>query len=84
MAGKSASALFVVTTSSFISIVGDEQTIGRLDNALSHAQFEVTEPDVAVMATALLLVFKTCARPEELMLTTDGVPDFQVTDFVMS
>ena len=69
-------------------MVGDEQTIGKVDSALSHAGGEVISvPEefvvLAVMETALLLVASTVASPAVLMPTICGFPDVQVTELVM-
>jgi hypothetical protein len=78
MAGRSASVWPSVITSSFMSIVGLGHTTGRVASALTYAIFEVTVPELAVMAIAVVLVPSTLARPAAVILTSDGFAEVQV------
>ena len=83
IAGKSASLWPLVTTRTFMAIVGFGHTCGKVDKALRNAVFEVMDPCVAVIPMAVVLVPSTVATPVAEMLTSDGFPDTQVTAFVI-
>ena len=70
-------------------MVGDGQTMGKVESALSQAGGEVIKVlaalvSLAVMATATLFALITCASPPEVMVAVVGVPDVHVTWLVMT